>query len=54
MLLKILNAMLRNVISCTIMLVACCCMMVAQATGNAANYLARLACKVSGEECNVR
>lgn len=54
MLFKILNAMLRNVISGTIMLVACCCMMVAQATGNAANWLAKLACKVSGVKCDVK
>ena len=56
MLFKILSTMLRDCIAGLIMAVGCCCMMmmVAQAFAKAATFLAQLACKVSGVECDVK
>lgn len=54
MLFKILSTMLRDCIAGLVMAVECCCMMVAQAFVKAAVFLAQLACKVSGVQCDVK
>ncbi len=54
MLFKILSTMLRDCVAGLVMAVGCCCMMVAQAFIKAATFLAQLACKVSGVQCDVK
>lgn len=54
MLFKILSTMLRNCVAGLVMVVGCCCMMMAQAFVKAAVCLARFACKVNGVKCDVK
>nr|WP_304257974.1 hypothetical protein [Phascolarctobacterium succinatutens] len=54
MLFKILSTMLRDCIAGLIMAVACCCMMIAQASAKAAMCLGNAACKIRGVKCDVK
>lgn len=54
MLLKIIIDTLGDLVACLVLSLACCCMMIAQASAKAAMCLGNAARKIRGVKCDVK